>query len=198
MKGSHSMRKVVLFMHVTLDGFVAGVNGEMDWIDHSEEIFEYADQLISQSDTALYGRITYQMMESFWPTAHQQPTATKHDIAHTSWYNKVSKFVVSRTMKDANLPNTTIINNHLVEEIVTLKQAQDKDILMFGSPTVAHALMAENLIDDYWLFVNPVLLGEGKSLFSDIKQRIHLKLTTSKTFASGTIGLHYQKVTNEQ
>ena len=68
-----------------------------------------------------------------------------------------------------------------------------KDILMFGSPGVAHALMAENLIDDYWLFVNPVLLGEGKSLFSDIKQRIHLKLTTSKTFASGTIGLHYQK-----
>ena len=186
------MRKLVLFMHVSLDGFVAGPNGEMDWINADEEIFDYAGQRTNEADTALYGRVTYQMMESYWPTAAQLPTATKHDVEHSKWYNKVTKVVLSRTLKGANLTNTLIIDGNLAGEIVKLKQDSGKDILMFGSPTAAHSLMAEKLIDDYWLFVNPVLLGRGIPLFHGITDKVALKLVASNIFSSGVVCLHYE------
>ena len=105
------MRKIISFMHISLDGFVAGPKGEMGWIKAEEEIFEFVGKRISQGDTALYGRVTYQLMESYWPTAGQKPTASRHDIEHSKWYANVHKVVLSRTMKDAGLTNTTIISN---------------------------------------------------------------------------------------
>jgi len=185
------MRKLVLFMHTSLDGFVAGPNGEMDWINVDEEIFDYAGQRTNEADTALYGRVTYQMMESYWPTAAQLPTATKHDVEHSKWYNKVAKVVLSKTMKETSLTNTKIIDGNLAAEIVKLKQDAGKDILMFGSPTAAHSLMTEKLIDDYWLFVNPVLLGRGIPLFNGVKEKSALKLVESNIFSSGVVCLHY-------
>src|SRR5512143_1468888 len=152
------MRNLISFMHVSLDGFVAGPNGEMDWIIVDEEIFDYSGQRTNSADTALYGRVTYQMMQAYWPTAANQPNATRHDIDHSRWYNQVAKVVLSRTMAGANLVNTKIISENLAAEITRLKQAAGRDILIFGSPSAVHALMAENLIDDYWLFVNPILL----------------------------------------
>ena len=186
------MRKLVLFIHTSLDGFVAGPNGEMDWINVDEEIFDYAGRRTNEADTALYGRVTYQMMESYWPTAAQRPAATKHDVEHSRWYNKVAKVVLSRTLKGANLTNTKIIDGNLAAEIVKLKQEAGKDILMFGSPTAAHSLMAEKLIDDYWLFVNPVLLGRGIPLFKGITDKVALKLVASNMFSSGVACLHYE------
>src|SRR5215216_2481954 len=105
------MKKLVLFMHASLDGFVAGPNGEMDWINVDDEMFEYAGQRTNNADTALYGRITYQMMESYWPTAGNQPGASKHDIEHSKWYNQVTKVVISRSMKGQNPPKTKIISD---------------------------------------------------------------------------------------
>jgi len=186
------MRHLVLFMHTSLDGYVAGPNGEMDWIKVDEEMFEYAAQRTSESDTALYGRVTYQGMESYWPTAADQPNAGKHDIEHSKWYNNVEKVILSRTMKGANLVNTKIVSVNVADEIKKLKQGAGKDLLMFGSPTAAHSLMAENLIDDYWLFVNPVLLGEGIPLFKGTKDKTALTLATSKVFPSGVVCLHYK------
>ncbi len=185
------MRPLVLFMHTSLDGFVAGPNGEMDWIDVNDEMFEYAGQRTREADTALYGRVTYQMMESYWPTAGDQPTATKHDIEHSKWYNGVAKVVVSRTMKGAKLPNTRIVGDHLTDEISELKRGSGKEIVMFGSPSVGHSLMTDHLIDDYWLFVNPVLLGRGIPLFKDITGRTALRLVASHAFSSGVVCLHY-------
>ncbi len=92
------MRKIISFMHVSLDGFVAGPNGELDWVKIDQEIFDYVGKRISEGDTALYGRVTYQMMENYWPTAGDKPKATKHDIEHSKWYNKVYKVVLSKTM----------------------------------------------------------------------------------------------------
>jgi dihydrofolate reductase len=184
------MRKLVLFMHTSLDGFVAGPNGEMDWINVDEEIFDYAGQRTNEADTALYGRVTYQMMKANWPTAAQLPTATKHDVEHSRWYNKVAKVVLSGTLKGENLTNTLIIDGNLAAEIVKLKQEAGKDILMFGSPTAAHSLMAEKLIDDYWLFVNPILLGRGIPLFNGVKEKSALKLVASNIFSSGVVCLH--------
>jgi dihydrofolate reductase len=186
--------KLVLFMHTTLDGFVAGPGGEMDWINVNEEIFDFAGDRTREAGTALYGRVTYQMMESYWPTAADQPTATKHDIEHASWYNRVTKVVLSKTMKGQIIRNTRIISDNVVAEINQLKKGTEKDILMFGSPTAAHFLMTEDLIDDYWLFVNPVLLGQGIPLFKNIPHRRILKLITSNAFSSGVICLHYKRM----
>ena len=187
------MRKLVLFMHTSLDGFVAGPNGEMDWITVDDEMFEYAGQRTRDADTALYGRITWQMMESYWPTAADQPAATKHDIEHSRWYNTVAKVVVSRTMKGTKLTNTRIVGDNFTDDIAKLKQGAGKEIVMFGSPTVAHALMTENLIDDYWIFVNPILLGEGIPLFKGIRDRTALRLVASHAFSSGVVCLHHER-----
>src|SRR5213078_1931891 len=116
------MRKIISFMHISLDGFVAGPNGEMDWIKVDEEIFDHVGKRISETDTALYGRVTYQMMESYWPTAGKEPTATRHEIEHSKWYDKVRKIVLSRTVKEAGLTNTQIISDNLSDRINEIKQ----------------------------------------------------------------------------
>src|SRR5436190_23482452 len=192
------MRKIISFMHISLDGFVAGPNGEMDWIKVDEEIFDHVGKRISEGDTALYGRVTYQMMENYWPTAGDKPTASRHDIEHSKWYSKVHKVVLSKTMKDADLPagqagltNTKIISDNLSDRINEIKQQAGKDILLFGSPTATHSLIELNLIDGYWLFVNPIILGQGIPLFVNIKDKIKLKLLSTRQFTSGVTALNY-------
>jgi len=178
-------------MHISLDGFVAGPNGEMDWIKVNQEIFDYGDKRIREGDTALYGRVTYQMMEGYWPTAADKPGASQHDIQHSKWYSKVHKVVLSKTMKGTSLPNTTIISDNLSTEINKIKQQPGNDILLFGSPTATHSLIQQNLIDGYWLFVNPIILGEGIPLFTGIKDKIKLKLLNTHQFDSGVTVLNY-------
>lgn len=178
-------------MHISLDGFVAGPNGEMNWITVNDEIFDYVGQRISEGDTALYGRVTYEMMENYWPTAADKPNASKHDIEHSKWYSKVHKVVLSESLKGAQLKNTTIISDSLVENIHTIKNQPGGDILLFGSPTATHALLQENLIDGYWLFVNPIILGQGIPLFKGFKDKIKLKLLNAKPFSCGVTELNY-------
>ena len=185
------MRKIISFMHISLDGFVAGPNGEMDWIKVNEEIFDHVGKRISQGDTSLYGRVTYEMMENYWPTAADKPTASNHDIQHSKWYKKVHKVVLSKTMNDEGLNNTKIISDNLTERINEIKQQTGEDILLFGSPTATHSLMQLNLIDGYWLFVNPVILGRGIPLFIDIKEKIKLNLLTTRQFDCGVTELNY-------
>jgi len=185
------MRRIVVFMHTSLDGFVAGPAGEMDWIKVGEDMFDYAGKQTDRSDIALYGRVTYQMMESYWPTAGDQPDASKHDRQHSAWYNKVEKVVVSRSMKGVQLPNTTFISDDILTHINKLKQQDGKDIVIFGSPSVVHLLMSGNLIDDYWLFLNPVLLGKGIPLFKDVMTKTNLELASTHAFSSGVVCLHY-------
>src|SRR5690606_13275300 len=164
------MRKIISFMHITLDGFVSGPNGELNWAKVDQELFGYIGNRIKNGDTALYGRTTYQMMESYWPTAGDKPTATKHDIEHSKWYNNVHKIVLSKTMDPGSYreTNTTIISDNLPDSLNEIKQQTGEDILLFGSPTATHSLIRQNLIDGYWLFVNPVILGQGIPLFVDI------------------------------
>ncbi len=184
------MRKIVVFMHTTLDGFVAGPNGEMDWINVDEELFDFAGQQTDRADTALYGRVTYEMMDSYWPTAGDEPNASKHDIKHSQWYNSVTKVVVSKTLRESDLKNTKVISSDLSNNINKLKQQQGKNILIFGSPTTCHALMSFGLIDEFWLFVNPVVLGNGIPMFKGV-ENMKLKLIESNQCQSGVVGLHY-------
>lgn len=186
------MSRIISFMHISLDGFVAGPKGELDWIKADEEIFTYVGQRISKSNTALYGRVTYQMMESYWPTAGKKPNASKHDIEHSKWYDKVHKVVLSNTMNNSGLQNTTVISNNLANSLNKIKQQSGEEILLFGSPTATHSLIQHNLIDGYWLFVNPIILGKGIPLFADIKEKIKLKLSpTTRQFACGVTELNY-------
>ena len=183
-------------MHISLDGFVAGPNGEMNWIQIDEEIFDHVGKRIKEGDTALYGRVTYQMMENYWPTAGDKPTATKHDIEHSRWYKNAHKIVLSKTMdpdsyREAGLTNTTILSDNLSDRIHEIKQQEGPEILLFGSPTATHALIQLNLIDGYWLFVNPIILGRGIPLFADIKDTIKLRLLTTRQFTSGVTELSY-------
>ena len=185
------MSNVISFMHISLDGFVAGPKGEMNWIKVDEEIFDHIGKRIGETDTALYGRTTYQMMEGYWPTAGDAPNASKHDREHSAWYKHACKVVLSKTMKGSDLPNTTIISDNIADSINEIKQKSGKEILLFGSPTATHALMQLGLIDGYWLFVNPVVLGQGIPLFTNIKEQIKLKLLTTKQFTKGVTELSY-------
>ena len=178
-------------MHISLDGFVAGPKGEMNWIKVDQEIFDHIGQRVNKCNTALYGRTTFQMMESYWPTAADSPTATKHDIEHAAWYKKVHKVVLSNSLNEADFTNTTVINKNIVESINDLKQKTEGDILIFGSPTATHTLMQKQLIDGYWLFVNPVILGQGIPLFKDIQNQLNLKLIATHPFSNGVTELDY-------
>jgi dihydrofolate reductase len=187
------MKKIIVSEHVTLDGFVAGPNGEMDWIQLDDKMFDMVNEFTITSDTTLYGRITYEMMEAYWPTAAGEPNATKHDIEPSRWYNQSQKIVLSKTIK-SNSEKTTVIQENAAEELEKLKSRGDKNILVFGSPSVVHLLMQHNLIDEYWLFVNPVLLGGGIPMFTDLQNRASLKLVTSKVFDYGVTALNYHVI----
>lgn len=178
-------------MHISLDGFVAGPNGEMNWIKVDQELFDHIGKRIATGNTALYGRVTYDMMEGYWPTAGNEQGASKHDIEHSAWYKQVHKLVLSKTLQGADLANTTIISDNLADNINKFRQSEGADILLFGSPTATHALMQLGLIDGYWLFVNPVILGKGIPLFVDVKEKINLKLLSTQQFTSGVTELNY-------
>lgn len=187
------MRKLVYFMHASLDGFVSGTNGELNWVTINDEIFDFVSTMTDRADTALYGRVTYEMMEAYWPTAADQPNASKHDKEHSVWYKNVSKVVLSKTMTGTGLKNTTIISSNLAENINKLKQQPGRDILIFGSPSASHSLLQAGLVDEFRIFVNPVLLGQGIPLFKHVSEITRLKLLESKTFTSGVVALFYRK-----
>lgn len=188
------MRKLVLFMHISLDGYATDETGGMGWIKIDQEMFDSAFDRTQASDCALYGRKTFEIMEAYWPTATNQPNATKHDIEHAAWYNSVKKLVASKTLKKSPDNLTRIIGEDLSDEIRKLKQEEGKEIIMFGSPGTAQSLMNEKLIDEIWLFVNPILLGGGQSLFGNQGKHIAFNLISSKALSSGVVCLHYSRI----
>ena len=188
------MRKVVLLMHVSLDGFTSGPNGELDWAIVDEEMEHYVDNLLSTVDTALYGRVTYHMMESYWPTVPANPASSKHDIDHALWVENVSKIVFSKTLEQVTWKNTRLVKDHIAEEISKLKHESGGDIMTFGSPSLVHTLIQHRLIDEYRINVNPIVLGGRIPLFKGVKESMTLKLVEAKAFRSGVVGLHYQSI----
>ena len=190
------MRNLIFFMHTSLDGFVAGLKGEMDWINIDDEIFDFVATMTDKAGTALYGRVTYEMMQSYWPNAGKQPNASKHDKEHSAWYNKVSKVILSKTISEKGLDNTKVIGDQLADNINKIKKQDGKNMLIFGSPAASNSLLSQGLIDEFWLFVNPVLLGQGIPLFKGVTETTKLKLIETKTFSCGVIALHYETKRN--
>ncbi|MEZ4860141.1 MAG: dihydrofolate reductase family protein [Caldilineaceae bacterium] len=187
------MRNLVAFMHMSLDGFAGGPNGELDWIAYDKELQTYAAAIVNTVGTALYGRVTYHMME-YWRTVPANPDSTEHERNHAAWIEQIPKVVVSTTLAESDWHNTTIINDNLVAAIEALKQQPGKDIVIFGSPSLTQTLAQFGLVDEYQLTVSPVLLGKGIEFFAPLAEKQSLQLLSSKIFASGALGLHYQKV----
>ncbi|MCG9482960.1 dihydrofolate reductase family protein [Acinetobacter pittii] len=190
------MRKLILFLHASLDGFVEGPNGAMDigWIAYDADLANHAKEVLSTADTVIWGRVTYQMMHNYWPSMLSNPDASEHERNHAKWIEKTEKIIFSTTLDKVEWNNSRLVKDHVEEEINRLKQEQGKDMVILGSPRFAHYLMQLGLIDEYKITVSPVLIGSGLSLFQGIQEKTNLKLIENKTFASGAIGLHYKKI----
>ncbi|MGB7291453.1 MAG: dihydrofolate reductase family protein [Thermodesulfobacteriota bacterium] len=182
------MRKIIVSNNVTLDGFFAGPNGELDWKVWDDEIAQYAKDQSASTDTILFGRVTYELMSSYWPT----PAANSQDPVILAFMNNSHKIVFSKTLARADWKNTEVVKDINAKEILRMKQEPGKDMIVFGSGSVVSALSQHGLIDDYRIFVTPVVLGRGKRLFQGIMVRMNLKLLDTKRFNNGVVLLHYK------
>lgn len=185
------MRKVVLFMHLSLDGFAADPNGGLDFLTYDKELQQYAEELVKTVGSPVYGRNTYKLMEGYWPTVLKKPNADKHALEHAQWVENVPKIVFSKTLNEVTWNNTRLIKDNIAEEVKKLKQQPGKDLVIFGSPGLSATFMNLGLIDEYKLTVHPVILGNGLSVFKNNDTKSTLKLLESKTLKSGVITLHY-------
>jgi dihydrofolate reductase len=180
------MRKLVSFMAITLDGYYEGPNGEFDWPNVDEEFFEFSNRQDAYIDTLLFGRVTYEFMASYWPTA------TDADPEVIEFMNGVAKVVVSSTLEKAEWNNSTLVSGDLAGAVTQLKQQPGKEIGIFGSPTLTASLLELGLVDEVRVMVNPVLLAGGTSLFSTLTRRVPLQLQRTTTFKSGNVLLVYR------
>jgi dihydrofolate reductase len=186
------MRNIISLAHISLDGFMAGPGGDMDFIVFDDELADHTYPLIESVDLAAYGRVTYNMMEGYWPTAGDAPDAGAHTKSHSRWYNGVKKIVASRTLAATKNPNVRVVGDDVVGALRAEKQKAGGDIMIFGSPTLTRALAAADLVDEWRLTLQPVMLGGGLPLFEKRDKRARLELRSSKTFGSGVIAVHYE------
>ena len=182
------MRKVILFMAVSLDGFFEGPNREIDWHNVDKEFNEFAISQLNEFGTLLFGRVTYQLMAGYWPT----PAATTDDQFVAGKMNSLPKIVFSRTLDKADWNNTRLVKDNVAEEVNKLKNQPGKDIAIFGSSNLCVSFIQMGLIDEFRIMVNPVVLGNGHPLFGGIRDKLKLKLLKTKTFSSGNVLLYYQ------
>jgi len=183
------MRKLIAAINMTLDGFC----------DHTamiadEEIHQHFNELLNNTDTLLYGRITYQLMESYWPSVVKNPTGNKPMDEFAVLIDNISKIVFSRTLRNVDWKNTKLKKEVIKEEILELKRSRNggnKNILV-GSPSLIVAFTQLDLIDEYQLVVHPVVLGSDLPLFKNVRDRMKLKLLKTKIFGCGAVALYYE------
>jgi dihydrofolate reductase len=187
------MRKLVVSNMVTLDGFIGGPNDEIDWHLVDEDFNALANELPNQFDTQVYGRVTYELMASYWPT----PAGAEDDAIIAAFMNSANKVVFSRTLETVDWQNSRLAKEGLADEVAALKQQPGKDIVIFGSGTIVAQLTPLGLIDEYRLFVCPVALGSGKSQFAGMESRANLKLIEAETFRSGVVYLNYERAADD-
>lgn len=188
------MRNLISFMHISLDGYASGPNGEFDWVYYDGEIFKDAIELTDSVDTAIYGRKTYEGMYSYWPTVLTNPESSEDDLHHANWVHNARKIVFSRTLGTVEWHKSTLIQDNVFDEITKLKQQPGQDMMIFGSPTIVHLLSGLGLIDQYRINVSPLILGGGVPYFEGIKPMSALNLIESKRYGNGVLGLRYEVV----
>ena len=184
------MRRLVVFNNVTVDGYFAAANGEIQWAQRNAQDEEYNAFVAGNANgegQLLFGRITYQMMASFWPTPmamEQLPTIAKG-------MNRMPKVVFSRTLKEATWNNTKLLTGDLVEEVRRMKNEAGPDMAILGSGSIVSQLARAGLIDEFQVMVNPVILGGGRTMFDEVGKKLNLKLETTRAFRNGNVLLNY-------
>jgi dihydrofolate reductase len=183
------MRKLIAAINMTLDGFCDHTAGIAD-----DELHQHYNEILSTADTILWGRTTYQLMESYWPAIVKNPTGNKPEDEFAVLIDNISKIVFSRTLNTVDWKNTILKKEVVKEEFLELKQSRNsgsKNILA-GSPSLIVALTQLDLIDEYQLCVQPIILGRGLPLFKNVKDRMNLKLLKTKPFGSGAVTHYYE------
>ena len=188
------MRRLVVFNNVTLDGYFTGVEGALSWAHSGNEDAEFnafvADNASGEGQL-LFGRITYELMASYWPTA----IAIKHDPIVAEGMNSMPKIVFSRTLDKVTWSNTKLIKGDIAAAIRKMKNEAGMDMTILGSGSIVSQLAPEGLIDEYQIVLNPIVLGTGRTMFDGIKEKLNLKLTKTRTFSSsGKVFLCYESV----
>lgn len=173
---------------MTLDGFFEGDNQTIDWHNVDADFNDFSNEQINSADAILFGRKTYELMEKYWTSSE----AITHDPIIANQMNTKSKIVFSKTMKKADWNNTLLINDNIHEEIEKLKNQNGKDLIIFGSANLASIFIQYDLIDEYRIVVNPIILGQGNPLFIKTSAPLKLKLIKTRTFNSGNVLLYYE------
>ena len=184
------MRRLTVFNLMTLDGYFAGEGGDISWHNVDEEFQELAEAASNSGNTLLFGRVTYELMSSYWPT----PEAIKTDPIVARGMNSAEKVVFSRTLDSVGWNNTRLVKTDMLSEVRKLKQEPGKDLTVLGSGSLVSQLAQVRLIDEFQILLNPVVLGKGRTMFEGIKDRFSLKLSGTRKFKNGNILLKYEQV----
>jgi dihydrofolate reductase len=177
-----------VFNLITLDGYLSGPGGDISWHNVDAEFQEYAEKNSNSGNTLLFGRVTYELMAGYWAS----PEALKNDPIVAQGMNRASKIVFSRTLDKAGWINTRLVKNDLPGEVRRLKQQNEKDLTILGSGTIVAQLAQAGLIDEYQIMLNPIALGNGKTMFEGISNKLALKFISTRTFGNGNVLLQYE------
>lgn len=183
-----STRKLISFNMMTLDGLFEGPGHDINWHRVDEEVNAFAEQQLQSGDGLIFGRVTYQLMAGYWPT----PSGIADDPVIASLMNSLPKIVASRTLDTAEWNNTRLVKEDIVGELSQLKAQPGRDILLFGSADLSSTLLRADLIDEFRVIVNPLVLGSGSPLFKGIGKPLELKLLNSRSFHNGNVLLVYE------
>jgi dihydrofolate reductase len=185
------MRKLVVFNHMSLDGFFVDVNGDMRWaktVDQDEEWNAFVAENASGGGVLVFGRITYELMAGFWPT----PFAIENMPIVAKGMNSMPKVVFSRTLDQASWNNTKLVKGDMATEIGKMKKEPGDGMVILGSGSIVSQLASEGLIDEYQVVVNPIVLGKGRTMFDGVKEKLYLKLQKTRAFGNGNVFLCYE------
>jgi dihydrofolate reductase len=182
------MRKLSAFMFVTLNGYFEGSGRDISWHVHGREENAFAARSLKAGNTLLFGRVTYEMMASYWPT----PIAHKNDPSVAKGMNKAHKIVFSRTLRNADWENTIVVNGDIVEVVRKMKKQRGKNLTLLGSGSILSQFAESGLIDEYQIMIDPVAMVSGTPLFTSIKQKLNMKLVRTGEFKSGVVLLVYK------
>jgi dihydrofolate reductase len=189
MDGTSNMPKLVVYNSVSLDGYFTDTHGDMSWAHKRDPEWQaFVSENASGGGQLLFGRVTYDLMASFWPT----PLAAQSNPIVVERMNNMPKFVFSRTLDQASWNNTTLLKGDLPTEVRRLKRQPGPNIVVMGSGSIVAQLAAAGLVDEYQLVLNPLVVGDGRTLFEGVKRKLPMKLARSRAFGNGNVVLFYE------